>query len=393
MSRATTCDDIMRRLIVGLTCSLLWAQSWAMEWRLLPEVGATGADTVYICQLWGADIYEPGQSITCRVGTVYVVDLGSGEIRYHHKGLQGLPDSRQERDTQRDALAYALKGEGFEKLERLRADFLERKNSVLLKAETEKRRARYLADYNESTTLEKIAAFEQKYANDDPDGLIPELAPVKTGLKQEAYHAAYSGATTSQLLEKFIETYQTEDPEGLVPQARTRKARLLKQEVALQLQSEKLRADEARAQERKARQTEVEQKKARLENIARLNAKFGSAIQADSSDGYQIVSQFKIDCRTPDRRELPLMTVLQVTVQELANLGSRMTFNIQTRGKSVRIYSDVRKDGKPLGPTQLYFEINEWGELRSVAIRNEAVLNSCYGSYGPIWLLPGELGY
>ena len=87
------------------------------------------------------------------------------------------------------------------------------------------------------------------------------------------------------------------------------------------------------------------------------------------------------------------MTLLQVTVQELANLGSRMTFNIHTRGKSVRIYSDVRKDGKPLGPVQLYFEINEWGELRSVAIRNEAVLNSCYGSYGPIWLLSSESDY
>lgn len=386
-------DEKMRAWVAGLMFALTCCPSGAMEWHLLPEIGPTTNETVYICQLWSADIYAPGQPVTCRMGTVYVVDLESGEIRYHHKGLQGLPDSRQERDTNRDALAYALKGEGFEKLETLRAEFLERKTAALLQAETEKRRARYLADFNDSTTLERIAAFEAKYAANDPDGLIAELTPVKAKLKHDAYRAALDSATSSELLGQFIDKYESDDPDGLVPGARKRRETAAKQEVAIRQQAEKARLEEAKAKERQVQLTEAAQKKARLENIAVLRTKYGNAIQAESPEGYQIVSQYKIDCRTPDRRELPLMTVLQVTARELANMGSKMTFTIQNRGKAVRIYSDVRKDGKSLGPVQLYFEINEWGELRSVAIRNEAVLNSCYGSYGPIWLLPGEPGY
>ena len=42
-----------------------------------------------------------------------------------------------------------------------------------------------------------------------------------------------------------------------------------------------------------------------------------------------------------------------------------------------------------MAPRQVYYEINEGG----VAIRNESVLNACYGFQENIWLMPGEPGY
>lgn len=37
---------------------------------------------------------------------------------------------------------------------------------------------------------------------------------------------------------------------------------------------------------------------------------------------------------------------------------------------------------------RVVFEINQWGELRSTNGKAEAVMNACFGSFGPIWKLP-----
>jgi len=62
---------------------------------------------------------------------------------------------------------------------------------------------------------------------------------------------------------------------------------------------------------------------------------------------------------------------------------------LKNSGKSVRIYGEVHMNGRSSG-SSLDWTINEWGELRAVGISNDAVLNSCFGSHGPVWLMPGE---
>jgi hypothetical protein len=103
--------------------------------------------------------------------------------------------------------------------------------------------------------------------------------------------------------------------------------------------------------------------------------------------------------RSCRRRRFLLPCVGHCETQRVSNTasfeqsGGELTFFLRSRGSQVRIYAEARKDGKRLGEPSLYYEINEWGELRPIAIRMEAVLNSCAGFQGPIWLMPGEPGY
>lgn len=84
--------------------------------------------------------------------------------------------------------------------------------------------ARYQAEYRDAITLEKITAFEQRYAASDRDGLIPTLQPRKRQLLHEVYLSKFNSAKSAGDLTAFIQAYAQDDPDGLVPQARRRLA-------------------------------------------------------------------------------------------------------------------------------------------------------------------------
>lgn len=117
-----------------------------------------------------------------------------------------------------------------------------------------------------------------------------------------------------------------------------------------------------------------------------LHEKYQKNLIPSSPQAMQIVSDFAIDCRSKDGRYLPLTNVLYTISAEINRMGGRVEYFIENRGKQVRIYEQsYGKDGRPMMNPRLKFEINEWNEIRSFGISLEAVRNSCFGSYGPIW--------
>ena len=56
-------------------------------------------------------------------------------------------------------------------------------------------------------------------------------------------------------------------------------------------------------------------------------------------------------------------------------------------GRGVRIYDDLIREGDGSVYSVLAFEINKWGDLIPHNSKVAAVMNSCYGSYDPIWIL------
>ena len=145
--------------------------------------------------------------------------------------------------------------------------------------------------------------------------------------------------------------------------------------------------------EEKAKRRE-EYKKYRLESIAKAYVKYGGKIISDDAQAKRIVDGFNIDCRMQDRRILPLNHLLYMALgQGYENVET--VFILDRRGKAVRIYRESYKDGKVVTPMKMYYEINEWGELKSPVVPTVAILTACdiNSDIGPMWLLPGELGY
>lgn len=119
-----------------------------------------------------------------------------------------------------------------------------------------------------------------------------------------------------------------------------------------------------------------------------LNKKFGSRLTYTSQFARQVVEGFDIDCKARDGRSLPLRNVLLAVLKETDHYPKLwLTFRVEARGRTVRVYEVANT---PKGPDweKVYLEINEWRELRLNAVRPEAVLNACFGSFGPIWSLP-----
>lgn len=118
--------------------------------------------------------------------------------------------------------------------------------------------------------------------------------------------------------------------------------------------------------------------------IAKLRSTYGGRLHFESAEAERIVRSFNIDCRARDGRYLPLINVLYVRLSQSSSKTIWLETDVQERGGEVRIVDTVRgPKARPV--SEVSFEINKWGELRPIGITAEAVLNSCYGSYGPIW--------
>ena len=137
------------------------------------------------------------------------------------------------------------------------------------------------------------------------------------------------------------------------------------------------------------RKAAIDSDRNRIQYIKDLRTKYFRQITSDSPEALRIVSSFIIDCQSPDHRVMPLLHALYVQASEAAAMGGEYRFRLKNSGKSVRIYGEVHMNGRSSG-SSLDWTINEWGELRAAGISNDAVLNSCFGSHGPVWLMPGE---
>lgn len=383
----------MRKKIIVLMLVLISARAQASSWKLYDEVG-NPPNAATMCHFWNVTLFAPHEEHSCMVGTLFTVDLEAREIRYANATEQGLPRNQADRNLKRSVLANALKGDGFEKLEAMRSVLVAELEEAHRIAASNKARAEYRTAYEAATSsLDQIQAFEAKYAGNDPDGLIPQLAATKEYLTLERYRVAYQNAKTSAELKKFVEDYRTSDPDNLVPEVRKRIAEAEKQEQLAQQKAERERQEKRRQEEQATKKAAANQARNRLQYIQKLHKKYADNVIYESPEAFRIVSGFNIDCRHPDGRVLPLLHALYASMDQTDGMGARMIFYLQNRGQAVRIFSELFRDGKSLGEPSLYYHLNEWGDLQTVGVRSEAVLNACIGSQGPIWLMPGEPGY
>lgn len=89
----------------------------------------------------------------------------------------------------------------------------------------------YLQEFKDATTINSIEQFENRYANEDPDGLIKYLAQRKETLQRDQQRKRYESAKSAKDYSDFIATYGTNDLEGLVPSAIIKKSESEKREA------------------------------------------------------------------------------------------------------------------------------------------------------------------
>jgi TPR repeat protein len=124
--------------------------------------------------------------------------------------------------------------------------------------------------------------------------------------------------------------------------------------------------------------------------VTRLREKYKTRITYDSDAAAEAVNSFNIDCHAPDKRVLPLINVLYAKVAAQNSPQAWLVINVISRGDEYRITDVPMGKRGPYAEPRISFEINKWGELTPMGIRPQAVLNACFGTYGPIWVLPGK---
>ena len=88
-----------------------------------------------------------------------------------------------------------------------------------------------------------------------------------------------------------------------------------------------------------------------------------------------------------DSRYLPLANLLVARLPSQNDDGIETNTYVIERGGDVRII-DTFKTTQGETFEKVIFEINKWGELMPTgSITTDAILNACFRSYGPIWLL------
>lgn len=124
--------------------------------------------------------------------------------------------------------------------------------------------------------------------------------------------------------------------------------------------------------------------------IQKLRQKYAARIKYDTAAASKAVKGFNLDCQAKDRRYLPLEHLLLAKLSSLDESNGWLTIRVDSRGDDVRLYDElVRADGRVID-SRVAFELNRWGELRSMNGRMEAVRNACFGSQGPIWIVPKD---
>ena len=119
--------------------------------------------------------------------------------------------------------------------------------------------------------------------------------------------------------------------------------------------------------------------------VADLDRKHGRRIvYAGDANAEQILKGLVLDCRSEDGRQLPLRNLL---LARLAREDPQIELRteVQARGGDVRIVDVGRiPDGRSLRTPLM--DVNKFGDIKMHGVRFQAVLNACFGSYGPIWI-------
>ena len=125
-----------------------------------------------------------------------------------------------------------------------------------------------------------------------------------------------------------------------------------------------------------------------LKYISKLKKDYGNKIHFKSKNAEKIIRGFNISCKSGDRY-LPFVNVLLARLASVNDNNNEMpmdTFVVE-RGGEVRVI-DSYKTPSQEAIESASFQINKWGELTPVgSITTTAVLNACFSSFGPIWLL------
>lgn len=372
--------------------------TFATDWTLYDQSHEYSADMAVMCKQWNLTIFAPGEKPACSWGNLFVVDLESKKIYYAINAALGLPKDKFNQRMSRDTLLDALKSnDGYTQLDTLRGYLLTAREQARQKnvteaarVEMEKARQAYLDEYQAATSIGLITAFENRYRDTDLDELIPRLQQKKAELARNAYLGDHAAISSSATASAFIEKYESQDPDRLVPAVKYRLVQLLKQEEtqrkqaelqALQMQKTKAN-DEARAAD--------DSKKARLQHIAGLQRKYRDNLIFSSAGAKGIVMTYAVACPTKETRSLPLKNLIFTQMDQVNRMGGTAKFFVENRGNEIRIFQAIYKDGKSMGNPEIAYEINSWGEMRPYALTKMALLNTCYGSAGPIWITPQD---
>ena len=119
--------------------------------------------------------------------------------------------------------------------------------------------------------------------------------------------------------------------------------------------------------------------------VADLEKNHGKRLIFVTPEAEDIVSSFNIGCKTEDGRYVPLRNLLLARLKETDSSKITVTTKVDNRGADIRII-DVVKDMDKILMEDIVMEINQWGELIPLTITTEAILNTCFGAYGPIWV-------
>jgi len=123
--------------------------------------------------------------------------------------------------------------------------------------------------------------------------------------------------------------------------------------------------------------------------IERLRERYGQRIEFENQAARDAVVSFDINCHSRDGRFLPLVNVFLAKLAAVDSKRSHLTILVESRGGATRVRDRLMSDGR-IVDDRVVFEINQWGELRSTNGKAEAVMNACFGSFGPIWKLPAS---
>lgn len=123
------------------------------------------------------------------------------------------------------------------------------------------------------------------------------------------------------------------------------------------------------------------------EYTAQLKKMYSSRLTYNTSNAMLVVKDFNIDCRMPDGRYVPLENLLLARIYQLDGTERWLESIVDSRDNEVRIYDVVKSKNGPLADPTLSLQVNNWGELQTFGVRPEAIMNACYGSVGPIWVV------
>lgn len=188
------------------------------RWGYSDDRQQVSKDSVSLCVglFHGNTIYSFGEKFDCGTfGSTYVVNLRERIIHNANTVFDN--------DLSRDGIGLALSDESYHRFELLRSELLDPEI-----------RQEYLREFEAAESLVLINEFKNKYAYQDPDSLIPKLAPLKAQLEHQEYLDLYAQADTTEKLENFIGRYENNDPDELVLKAKNRLTKIKIKERAEQ---------------------------------------------------------------------------------------------------------------------------------------------------------------